>query len=146
MALSDIEMYEGTYEMELEIPAFGSGFTINDIETCSYCSSNASMELEIGAGTPGAISDIEVGDTAHNNYMMLTFNYAWPNEDDVDNGVGYGVTPSEHTGNLVQPVVTDVKKDVQYGAHGTEFTGTYDPGGTPTPPPNPRPKFGGGLG
>jgi len=143
MALDDCLAYDGDYGMmELSIPAFGSGYTINDILTEGV---HGMMELSIPIATPGTPNDILTGEFAHNNSMMLTFKYAWPDEDDVENGVLYGVT-SERTGNFVPPVVNDVKKDVLYGAHGTEFTGTYDPGGTPAPPPTPRPRFGGGLG
>jgi len=146
MALDDCVSYDGELGgMELSIPAFGSGYSINDILVCGSCATHDMMELSIPIAAQGSPNDILTGEFPHNNSMMLTYGYVWPDEDNVDNGVPYGVT-GERTGNLVQPAVNDVKKTVQYGAHGTEFTGTYDPGGAPTPPPNPRPKFGGGLG
>ena len=48
----------------------------------------------------------------------------FPSEDDVDQGVSYGPTGADFTGNLEQPAEEDVKNGVQYGAAGVEFEGT----------------------
>lgn len=101
--------------------------------------------LEISNTSTGELNDIVCkGDTTSGHVVELTLPAGtYPAESDVENGVDYGPTGGEFEGNVTLPTVNDVKKPVQYGANGTEFTGTYEAGGAP---PNPRPKFGGGLG
>jgi len=111
---------------------------LDDIVFPDGCPQN--FILEVGAVTMGTPVDILYDLGVCQEELSV-----WPDDGDVDNGVTYGPT-GNLTGALAQPTVTDVKKDVQYGAHGTEFTGTYDPGGGPTPAPAPRARFGGGLG
>jgi len=53
----------------------------------------------------------------------------FPPEGDVDNGVTYGPTGADYTGNLEQPAEADVALGVQYGAGGVEFTGELVGGG-----------------
>lgn len=53
---------------------------------------------------------------------------SYPGVGDVDFGVEYGPN-AEYTGTLVQPAESDVESGVQYGAGGTEFTGTATGGG-----------------
>jgi len=55
-----------------------------------------------------------------------------PSENDVRKDTIYGYTGSEQLGNLLLPIVSIVKKSEQYGANGTELTGTYDPSGSIT--------------
>jgi hypothetical protein len=55
----------------------------------------------------------------------------YPQVGDVDlASAKYGPTGIEYTGTLLQPVITDVKLNIQYGADGTEFTGTLTGGTT----------------
>lgn len=50
----------------------------------------------------------------------------YPSEDDVQQGVSYGPTGSDYTGNFVPPAVGDVEDGVRYGAAGIEFEGTLE--------------------
>lgn len=55
----------------------------------------------------------------------------YPQVGDVDlASAKYGPTGVEYQGTLLQPVITDVKLNIQYGADGTEFTGTLTGGTT----------------
>lgn len=53
-----------------------------------------------------------------------------PGPDDVRAGVATGLT----VGNMTLPAVDDVRQAVQYGANGTEYTGTLVNNVIPTPP------------
>lgn len=58
------------------------------------------------------------------DYANKTGTLVVPGVSDVECGVGYGASGTEHTGTLVQPAVADVESGVQYGGGGTENTGT----------------------
>lgn len=51
----------------------------------------------------------------------------FPSENDVRAGVVYDA--GSQTGNMTEPSPADVKIGIQYGANGTEFTGTLVSGG-----------------
>jgi hypothetical protein len=40
----------------------------------------------------------------------------------------YGPSGNDYTGNEIEPSEADVKKNIKYGANGTEFTGTLEGG------------------
>jgi hypothetical protein len=62
-------------------------------------------------------------------YYPTGFSGLLPAVGDVRFGTAYNLTNS--TGTLVLPAIDDVQIDVQYGAGGTEFTGTLEGGGDP---------------
>lgn len=57
----------------------------------------------------------------------LAFNY--PVETRVIDGVEYGHAEDPKQGNFVVPTEDQVEENVQYGANGTEYTGTFQGGG-----------------
>lgn len=89
---------------------------------------NQDCILEIPSGSLYAPLDILVTGTMVEEIFQ---NLVFPAEGDVDvTADPYGPTGAEYEGTLAQPVEGDVKLNVQYGANGTEFTGTYNPSGT----------------
>lgn len=85
----------------------------------------ATMENSFSRGNGGVLVDMTA-----NSFSELTLPATggvcdYPAEGDVRSGVAFDV----YTGNLELPVVADVRLDTQYGALGTEFTGTLAGGG-----------------
>ena len=77
------------------------------------------------AGQPSAWSSWpnEALITDTNNSAPVTM----PSVNDVRDGVTYANGDISYTGVLELPVVGTVKVSIQFGANGTEFTGTYAP-------------------
>ena len=87
-------------------------------------------EFSFSRGNIGTITEITSANT--NEFTIPAGAGAgavFPDEGDVDLGINYGATGTEFTGTLVQPDITDVLVGVQYGADGTEFTGSAIAGG-----------------
>lgn len=88
------------------------------------------MEHSFARGNVGVLVDVQGGRS--NEFAMPAGAGAgavFPSEGDVDQGVEYGPTGADFTGNLEQPAEADVAEGVQYGAGGVEFTGEFQGGG-----------------
>jgi hypothetical protein len=85
------------------------------------------VELPLGAG--GTLIDILTAEGYASDLLYNEHTLTWPAETDVEDGVDYGNTGAEYTGNVTLPAEAVVKTGEKYGANGTEFTGTYAGGG-----------------
>lgn len=84
----------------------------------------AEMENSFARGNIGTLVDVQ--SSTRNEFLLpaLGVGQIFPSANYVDLGITYGPTGADYTGNLVQPVISNVLTGVQYGANGTEFTGT----------------------
>lgn len=85
----------------------------------------ATMENSFSRGNVGVLSDVQGGKL--NEFALPTLGGVcdYPSQNDVRLGVTFDV----YTGNLELPAEVDVLTGVQYGANGTEFTGSATGGG-----------------
>jgi len=88
------------------------------------------FRLRITVNSDGATQQY-AGEMNASDLVSAIINTAevWPSEDDVRDGVDFGPTGADYTGNATFPAEGDVQSGVQYGTDGTEYTGTFtEPG------------------
>lgn len=77
-------------------------------------------------GNTGTLVDITAQSQAMLTLPALGGSCTYPSQNDVRSGVTFG---SIYTGNMTLPATTNVLTGVQYGANGTEYTGSATGGG-----------------
>ena len=87
------------------------------------------MENSFSRGNVGVLTDVQGARLNEFTLPALGAVCDYPSEDDVR----LGVTFDAFTGNLELPAEADVLAGVDYGANGTEFTGTATGGGGAAP-------------
>lgn len=93
-----------------------------DIVACA----GAEIILEESRGNIGVLVDITPQFDVEMELPSLGGSCTYPAQTDVRSGITYG---DIYTGNLELPIESNVLIGVQYGANGTEYTGTASVGG-----------------